>query len=348
MLIDDEKPQYIQQVEHLMTTVVTCRSLVKYNLPLSDEQKRDLQGDIEVALETLRSFLLAAPVAASNPAPTPSSQPAHQSAYMPAASQAEDTHTHKGVVFAHDHERSLLDALYRMYHLFLSAKHPVNINLFVNRFNETMSVLSEIEHLFDDCARGYDSCDEEAIADLLHRARVFIADLYSIFMEFMRALSETLQGNNVQLETEKLTSLSAERKCEAQTLPTSAHDLSPLFGVYEAQQRLNKKRGLLTGRVGEAVAFLEFLKESLVHYPQKESKKEDSRVLFAPTSPVAPIETTCKGNLPASINFSSDDAFDLSKQHEILLQLNNVSRLLHELSYLLTDYEQATAGLFAR
>jgi hypothetical protein len=88
-----------------------------------------------------------------------------------------------------------------------------------------------------------------------------MADLYYIFLEFMQVLSEILQKNNVQLNTEELCSLQGEQAVDEKAL--SQNNLVSLFGVYEAHQRLNRNREVIATRITDATAFLEFLKESL-------------------------------------------------------------------------------------
>ncbi len=304
-------PRRIQQIEQLLTTVVACRGIVKYNLPLNDEQKRELLSDIDIAVDILRSHLTSDTPSATDHtisiAP-PSSQPYQPPHSTPALFTEQDTNAHEGVVQRNSHEQQALLDLYRMYHSFINVQQNFNLNTFIMRFNDVMSILHDLQSVTD-CSYGeFHVQDAEAFEDIVQRIRVFIADLYSIFMEFLRALSETLQKYNVQLDTEKLTSLSTQQHRDEPLLQAPACELTSLFSVYQAHQRLNEKRGLMVRRISEAAAFLEFLKEGQ----------------------------------------SGDGDTHISKRDEILLQLNNVGRLLQELSHLLTDYEKATATLLFR
>src|SRR5579884_1163028 len=121
MMEYDEEKQHSKQVEHLMTTVIACRSMLKYNLPLSDEQKYDLLNDIDTALDILRVFLAPAPPPISAPIPIPFPSPSapraiSQSHCVPTVPLKEDTCPYESVIPSGDHERHTLDALYRMYH----------------------------------------------------------------------------------------------------------------------------------------------------------------------------------------------------------------------------------------
>src|SRR5260370_5555385 len=285
----EAQSQHMQQFELLMTTMFACRSVVKYNLALGEEQKKELLADIDTSLEVLRSYLLTDP---SKPASLPS-QPDNSSSALDIAIPSGN--------ISNDNEQKMLEALYRMYQGIISMNQHKNLSTFVSRFNDAMATIQEIQRTVE---HGYQANDvymrDSSVEEPLHRVKAFIADIYYIFMEFMRVLSETLQQNNVQLDTEKLSSLQGERAVGEKL--TSQNNLVSLFGVYEAHQRLSQKRGVVASRIADATAFLEFLKEGL--------------------------------------------GADANQRDEILSQLNNVIRLLRELSRLVTDYEKAAATLF--
>jgi len=241
------------QLELLMTTVFTCRSVVKYNLTLGEEPKKELLADIDTSLEVLRSYLLTDAKAASLPP-----QPTNSSSIL---SPVQDTLVPSDHA-ANDNEQQILQALYKMYHAYMSMNQNKNLSTFVSRFNDAMATIQEIQRVVE---RNYQASDfytrDTSAEEPLHRVKVFIADLYYIFMEFMRVLSETLQQNNVQLDTEKLSSLQSGQAAD-EKLP-SQYNLVSLLGAYEAHQRLSQKRGVVAARIAEATAFLEFLKEGL-------------------------------------------------------------------------------------
>ena len=285
----EAQSHHMQQFELLMTTMFACRSVVKYNLALGEEQKKELLADIDTSLEVLRSYLLTDP---SKPASLPS-QPDNSSSVLDIAIPSGN--------ISNDNEQQMLQALYRMYHAYISMNQDKNLSTFVSRFNDAMATIQEIQRIVEHSHQANDFYTRDSsVEEPLHRVKAFIADIYYIFMEFMRVLSETLQQNNVQLDTEKLSSLQGERAV-GEKLP-SQNTLVSLFGVYEAHQRLSQKRGVVASRIADATAFLEFLKEGL--------------------------------------------GADVNQRDEILSQLNNVIRLLRELSRLVTDYEKAAATLF--
>lgn len=281
-----------QQFELLMTTLFTCRSVVKYNLTLGEEQKKDILTDIDTSLEVVRSSLLTSPsinVTTASISPLPANSP-------PILSLSEETMAPSDIV-SNDNEQHILQNLYRMYHSYIDTNQDKSLTAFVSRFNDAIETIQEIQRTVE---YNYQDTRKTSIEEPFHRVKVFVADLYYIFMEFMRVVSEILQQNNVQLDTEKLNSLQGERTVDEK--PPSQHDLASLCGAYEAHQRLNENRGVIAARIADATAFLEFLKEGL--------------------------------------------GTDVNRRDAFVLQLDNVIRLLHELSRLVTDYEKAAATLF--
>jgi hypothetical protein len=276
------------QLELLMATIFTCRSVVRYGLILGEEQKKELLADIDTSLEALRSYMLNDP---STHPKTASSQTQPPN-FSPVLSQPEEASTSSGML-ANNDEQQILQALYRMYHTYMSANQDKNLSTFVSRFNDAMATVQEIQRIVE---RDYQANDRytraSSVEEPFRRVKVFMADLYYIFLEFMRVLSEILQKNNVQLNTEELCSLQGEQAVDEKAL--SQYNLVSLFGVYEAHQRLNQNREVIAARITDATAFLEFLKESL--------------------------------------------ATDLNRRDEFLSQLNNITRLLHELSCLVAGF----------
>lgn len=276
------------QLELLMATIFTCRSVVRYGLVLGEEQKKELLADIDTSLEALRSYMLNDPSTHPKTA-LPQSQPPNCS---PVLSQPEEASTSSGILSNND-EQQILQALYRMYHTYISTNQDKNLSTFVSRFNDAMATVQEIQRIVEHDYQANDRYTRApSVEEPFRRVKVFMADLYYIFLEFMRIISEILQKNNVQLNTEELCLLQGEQAVDEKAL--SQYNLVSLFGVYEAHQRLNRNREVIATRITDATAFLEFLKESL--------------------------------------------AADLNRRDEFLSQLNNITRLLHELSCLVANF----------
>lgn len=289
-----------QQFEQIMTTVFTCRSVVKYNLVLNEEQKSDLLADIDSALEMLRSYLITGPApetSTARPSLPQAGPPTTPTSSLLAVSIPKNEPAHG------EREAQTLQALYKMYYAYLDMKQNPNINTFVTRFNDVMSAINDMQQTVENSYGRYDAYARDAsLEESLQHIKMFITDLYTMFMEFIRVLSEVLQQNNVQLDTEKLSSMQNEALHVEKRL--TQRDLLPLLHIYEAQRQLNARRGYIVNRVNDATALLEFLKESL-H--------------------------------PAT-----------HKREEIVMQVYNVTKLLHELSRFLTDYERAISSLLTQ
>src|SRR5262249_40583021 len=147
-----------------------------------------------------------------------------------------------------------LGALYRMYHIYRD-QHQGS-DSFVTRFTNAMSAISAIQ-------AALEQCRVPGIADArpLDYVCAFIADLYYVFVEFIRSLSEILEASDAAVETENL-SPKQVLTADSETL-RDTHHLALLYRIYEAQQCLNARYGPINQRVQEAKAFLVFLEEVL-------------------------------------------------------------------------------------
>lgn len=276
------------QFEHAMTTMFTCRSVIKFNTMLSNEQRQELIRDIDQSLQFLRSGFISA-----SPPQMPKGPPQHS-----APTQASSPSSNLAEKGSSD-EREALQALYRMYHIYRD-QHQGSES-FVTRFTNAMSAISAIQ-------TALEQCRVPGIADArpLDYVCAFIADLYYVFVEFIRALSEILEANDALVDTEQLSPKqppladSEILRDPHQTLHDT-HHLALLYRIYEAQQCLNTRYGPINQRVQEAKAFLVFLEEVL-----------------------------CGGT---------------NKREEFMLQFSCVSRLLSDLAVLVEDYERAASIL---
>jgi hypothetical protein len=285
-----EETQQDWQFEHAMTTMFTCRSVIKFNTMLSNEQRQELIRDIDQSLQFLRSgFISASSLQMQKQFPQHS---ASVQAPSPSAILAE-----KGS----GSEREALQSLYRMYHIYRD-QHQGS-DSFVTRFTNAMSAISTIQ-------TALEQCRVPGIADAhpLDYVCAFIADLYYVFVEFIRALSEILEASDASapVETEKLSPkpihiAESETLYNVQQTLRDTHHLALLYRIYEAHQSLITRYGPMNQRVQEAKAFLVFLEEAL-----------------------------CGGT---------------DKREEFMLQFSCVSRLLGDLAVLVEDYERITAIL---
>jgi len=239
-----EETQQDWQFEHAMTTMFTCRSVIKYSTMLSDEQRQELIRDIDQSLQFLRSGFISA-----SPPQMQKRPPQHSSSTQ--APSPSSILNEKGS----GDERGALQALYRMYHIYRD-QHQGS-DSFVTRFTNAMSALSAIQ-------TALEQCRVPGIADArpLDYVCAFIADLYYVFVEFIRSLSEILEAGDAPVETEQLSPQQVPPPADSETL-RDTHHLALLYRIYEAQQCLNTRYGPINQRVQEAKAFLVFLEEAL-------------------------------------------------------------------------------------
>lgn len=303
-MYDDEYKHRIQQLEQVITTVFACRGVIKYNLFVGEEQQEKILQDIDASLEVLRACVRGdGPSVQRRVSDVPFSQ----------AESTPGVRTHDDVHQSDGNMHETLRALYQMYHAFIDVNEQTNIQSFVTRFNEVISVLEDVQRLFEQgSARVRDMYASSvvlvsspvpmAVENLLGKVKVFICDLYYIFMDFIRTLSAVLQENDVHLSTDKVASLPGGRRSEKirRVQLERLHEHS-LRDVQEVYRQLRQRRLEVEAQIGEVTAFLEFIKEIL--------REPDAKV------------------------------YQLS---EILVQTDAVSRLLVELLHIVADYEKIT------
>jgi hypothetical protein len=245
-MLDELQPDPAQRLEQIISTIFACRSVIKYNSVLSGEQKNELIADIDISLRSLRTGFMNDASAHTMQQPPSQFQQAGRMMPLPMAEKTHnDTQAH-----------AALQELYRIYHAYIDTKQSNNISTFVVRFDTVVSALNEVQGLLDSCQNTF-VCP---IEDLLHGIRAFIADLYYMFMELVRTLSKVLEGNDVHIDTEKLSSPPQRHFTSAEIVNQSVASLSETFIEH---QRLNKMKGALSRRVSDSRAFLIFMCESL-------------------------------------------------------------------------------------
>lgn len=291
------------QFEQIIATIFTCRSIVKYNLALSEMQRSELLDDIDTALDVLRAQLITTTAPELEKVTVP--RGSGKRMLMPVT--GSEPAIQKQVSAATD---QTLQALYRMYHVYLDTQQTTNINTFVTRFNEIMTIINELQRLIEANYSSYEAFVYQISPDdPLQRIRVFIADLYYIFMEFVRLLSDVLRQNNVHLNTDKLSSMRGDPdrqimspyRDEFKEEQTGAfYDFSSLAHVYANHQQLDQIKHL-SKQVADTTAFLELL----------------------------------KGNIGTGTH----------KRDEVVGQISHAMQLLVDMQRLLLEYEQAASFL---
>ncbi|MBE3558361.1 MAG: hypothetical protein IMW89_03945 [Ktedonobacteraceae bacterium] len=253
------------QFDSVITTLFTCRGIIKYNSTLSEEQKQELTGDIDAALRILRAFLAMQPSVESvaAPAAAPPRAPSSVLSPVPVEEQSCSSHNGKQQEPQEQEKQEKLRALYRMYYTYLHIQKNKGIQTFVLRFNEAMGAISQAQALLA-YYQQQGSNPGILAATPLERVATFVSELYSIFIEFVRALSEALEANNVHLDTEELLPLQSQAMANQFTGQSGrSYNFLPLMRAYEAHQQTHEKRGRTVQRVDDAIAFIEFLQENI-------------------------------------------------------------------------------------
>jgi hypothetical protein len=246
-MLDELQPDPAQRQEQIISTVFTCRSVIKYNSVLSGEQKNELIADIDICLRSLRTGFTN-DASAQTMSSSSQFQQAGRMMSVPIAEKTQhETQAH-----------AALQELYRIYYAYIDTRKSNNISTFVVRFDTVVAALNEVQCILNSYQGAFVSPTE----DLLHGIRTFIADLYYMFMELVRTLSKVLEGNDVHIDTEKLTSPQERYFTSAERVDQSA-SIAILSKAFLEHQRLNKTKGTLSRRVNDSKAFLLFMRESL-------------------------------------------------------------------------------------
>lgn len=289
----EEAPNHVQQFEQAIATAFTCRTVIKYNSTLSEEQKNEILAELDATLQFLQDRVIAnAPIEANAIVP-----PLQLAEILSLRVEDEESETAVAGKSAPQEMPALSDplmhSLYKLYHAYLSTRPGKGMNELEKRYKIAMNVLDDVQAAL---RRQRNTSTQEYIEQPIHRVQGFITALYSMFHEFAAILANILEGKNIIMETDELTPLQkyATREMQQQYM---LRDITPLMRIYGIHLQLQQRKGSIANLVSDATAFLIFLEERL-----------------EPRSPRRP---------------------------EIVEQLKSVAELLHDLSSLLSDYEQA-------
>lgn len=258
--MSDETPQNsARQFERAIATAFTCRSIIKYNSTLSEAQKNELLTDIDSTVHFLQERLIANKAIETNSLLTKIQQQATDASSTFSYNDKNENTDNPGDINATNNNdlKQQLYALQKMYHYYfdtLPGQRPVT---FISRFNESMAALDQVHQFIEQESHSFSSAS--LIEDHLHRVRGYVADMYTVFTEFTRSLSNALQGHDIYIDTEKQVSFQQTPVEDIHTSP----DTAILIKVYETHQLLNQKMGSVTKRTGDATAFLIFLQDQL-------------------------------------------------------------------------------------
>jgi hypothetical protein len=235
-----------QSFQQAIATTITCRTIIKYNSNLSEEQKAEILGEIESTLGFLEKRLgstLENDSTLIPEKPLDSSTNAADEERAPAGGQ-EDRYIS-------------LQNLYRLHQSYLSNKPGRGIAALETRYRTVMGVLDQVQELAGQNVAPGNSDVER----LLGRVRGFVTALYCMFREFALLLSNIVDGKTIDMDTEALALLPKHSLALLQE--QRVRDITPLIEVYGKHLRLQERKGALTACAREAGALLVFLEENL-------------------------------------------------------------------------------------
>jgi len=235
-----------QSFRQAIATTITCRTIIKYNSNLSEEQKAEILGEIESTLGFLEKRL----------GFTPENDSAHL-AEKPLDSLTGPVDEERAPAGGQEDRYISLQNLYRLHQSYIGNKPGRGIAALETRYRTVMGVLDQVQEL----AGQHVAPGSSDIERLLGRVRGFVTALYCMFREFALLLSNIVDGKTIDMDTEALALLPKHSLALLQE--QRVRDITPLIEVYSKHLRLQERKGALTACAREAGALLVFLEENL-------------------------------------------------------------------------------------
>ena len=246
-----------QLFQQAIATTITCRTIIKYNSSLNEEQKAEILREIETTLAFLEKRLEVNTTIESSPALAPD-----KLVDLLIDSIDEEQREHPGLLLlgeAQEEWQISLQNLRKLYYSYLSNKPGRGIAALESRYRTVMGVLDQLQEL-DETGAGALVRDPHT-EGLLHRVRGFVTAVYCMFREFAVLLSNIVEGKSIDMDTEALALL--QKYPLALLQQQLVRDVTPLVSVYNKHLQLQERKGELADCVRDATAFLIFLEESL-------------------------------------------------------------------------------------
>lgn len=253
--MSEEPFNHTQRFQQAIATTITCRSIIKYNSTLSNEQKAEVLAEIESSLTFLEARLAANATIDSGVALSPQKLVD----LLVAEAKGEEDEEQATTFPANEPEpRELaLKNLHKLYHAYLSNEPGKGIPALEMRYKTVMGLLDQVQTSTSAATNANDPSAER----MLHRVRGFVSAIYCMFREFALLLSNIVEGKNIDMDTEALAQL--QMYSHEQTKQQVLRDITPLMGVYRTHLQLQEHKGTLTSCARDATAFLIFLEECL-------------------------------------------------------------------------------------
>ncbi len=307
-MIFDEPPNHTQRFEQAIATAFACRTIIKYNSTLGEEQKNEMLADLDSTLQFLRERLIANAAIESNSVIPPLKLAELLAASVEDDEEGEEANEMVGMddvdvagQEARELSGPLMHNLYKLYHVYLNTQPGKGMDALETRYKIVMNILDDVEAVI---RLQRDTSPGEDTENLIYRVRGFITALYSMFHEFAAVLAELLEGKDIMAGTDELTPLQKFAAGEIHQSQYMLRDITPLMRVYGAHLQLRQRRGSLANLVNDATAFFIYMEEQL--------------------------------------------GGGLSKRQEIVERLRSVAELFHDLSSLLFEYEQAFSATLSQ
>jgi hypothetical protein len=268
MSLQGSPPGHTQQFEQAIATAYACRNVIKYNSILSEEQKTELYTEIDLSLQFLQNRLVAnASIESVINAPhLPQQFSGLESVIQFARSQSDDADRDD-----HEDNEQLLRNLVRLYYAFLTKNNGKDIETFSTRYNAAMKSIDEAQNIVQQHFAYYHNFVN--IEDYFHSIRGFITDLYCIFSEFASAITNIMQGHDLYIDTEEISSMQEESQNSNPVVAIESTEA--LVRVYQTHQHLQRRKGSLDSRVSDATALLILLEEHLPSDVEKRAEIAD-------------------------------------------------------------------------
>lgn len=255
--MSEESFNHTQLFQQAIATTITCRTLIKYNSNLSADHKAEILAEIEKTLAFLEKRLEVNATIESSPALAP--QKLVDLLANEVAEEDENALETHSSTQEHRQTDISLHNLHKLYHAYLSSEPGRGIAALETRYKTVMGVLDQLQFF---AGQQHDATAGDVTAEnLLHRVRGFVTAVYCMFREFAVLLSNIIEGNTIDMDTEALVLL------QKYPLEATSHqlirDITPLMRVYGAHLQLQGRKGTLSDCARDATAFLIFLEEIL-------------------------------------------------------------------------------------
>lgn len=255
MFMPEESFNHTQAVQQATATIITCRTLIKYNSNLNPEQKADILGEIENTLTLLGKDQGTGMSSMSVPTLAPEqladlliSNDMGDEADL-AASPSGSSQEMREVSLRH---------LYRLYRTYFSSVPGKGLADLETRYRTVMNMLEQLQELAE--LRHDATASDLTITGLLSRIRSFVTALYCMFREFAALLAKIVDGQSIDIDTEAMALL---QEYPLEMTPQVVHDITPLMHVYNKQRQIQQHKGSFYESTRDATAFLVFLQGCL-------------------------------------------------------------------------------------